>query len=198
MDARFLRRTSSGRPDEFGTIFAPDSGWLDRTPPEPSTIDVPVVDAHHHLWNLPGYDYDSPDLLADLAEVPTVSGTVYVECASHYRPDGPVELRPVGETEHVVALTAEGDPRVAAGIVGFADLDLGDAVAKVLEAHVEAGAGRFRGVRFGTGWDDSPRSRTRSPPGGRDAARAADPRRRPPAGRARPEPGRVAVPPPAR
>ena len=156
MDARFLRRTSSGRPDEFGTIFAPDSGWLSRTPPEPSTVDIPVVDAHHHLWNLPGYDYDPPELLADLAEVPTVAATIYVECASHYRPDGPVELRPVGETEHVVALTAEDDPRVAAGIVGFADLDLGDAVAEVLQAHVESGAGRFRGVRFGTGWDDSP------------------------------------------
>lgn len=137
-------------------IFPPDTAWLATTPAEPSLITVPVIDAHHHLWNLPAYDYDPPELLADLAETPAVSGTVYVECHSHYRTDGPEYLRPVGETEHVVALTAGSDPRIAAGIVGFADLDLGEAVTEVLEAHIEAGAGRFRGIRFGTGWDDSP------------------------------------------
>ncbi|MEU2686823.1 amidohydrolase family protein [Streptomyces hygroscopicus] len=158
MDARFLRRTSSGRPDEFGTIFAPDPDWLSLTPPEPFKLDIPVVDAHHHLWNLPGYDYTPHELLADLDQVPAMAGTVYVECASHYRTNGPAEFRPVGETEHVVALTAAaGDPRIAAAIVGFADLDLGDAVAPVLEAHVQAGEGRFRGIRFGTGWDASPK-----------------------------------------
>jgi len=39
--------------------------------------------------------------------------------------------------------------------VGFADLSLGDAVEPVLAAHTDAGEGRFRGIRFSTGWDAS-------------------------------------------
>jgi predicted TIM-barrel fold metal-dependent hydrolase len=40
-----------------------------------------------------------------------------------------------------------GETRACAGIVSRADLMLGDAVAPVLEAHVRAGGGRFRGIR---------------------------------------------------
>jgi predicted TIM-barrel fold metal-dependent hydrolase len=46
-----------------------------------------------------------------------------------------------------------GPTRVAAGIVGFADLTLGDRVEPVLEAHIRAGGGRFRGVRHSAAWD---------------------------------------------
>src|SRR3989442_2507450 len=45
--------------------------------------------------------------------------------------------------------------RVAAGIVGFADLTLGDRVEPVLEALIRAGGGRFRGVRHSAAWDAS-------------------------------------------
>jgi hypothetical protein len=38
-----------------------------------------------------------------------------------------------------------GPVRVAAGIAGYADLTLGDRVDPVLEAHIRAGGGRFRG-----------------------------------------------------
>src|SRR3989475_9564558 len=78
-----------------------------------------------------------------------------------YRADGPSELRPVGETEFVAGIAAMsasglyGPTRVAAGIVGFADLTLGDRVEPVLEAHLRAGGGRFRGVRHSAGWDAS-------------------------------------------
>jgi hypothetical protein len=40
-----------------------------------------------------------------------------------------------------------GKSRLCAGIVGHADLRLGDGVARVLEAEVAAGDGRFRGIR---------------------------------------------------
>jgi predicted TIM-barrel fold metal-dependent hydrolase len=78
-----------------------------------------------------------------------------------YRPDGPTEMRPVGETEFVAGVAAMsasggyGPTRVAAGIVGCADLTLGDRVEPVLEAHIRAGGGRFRGVRHSAGWDAS-------------------------------------------
>ena len=78
-----------------------------------------------------------------------------------YRADGPEELKSLGETEFVcgvAAMSASGNygpTRVAAGIVGYADLTLGDAVEPVLLAHLRAGRGRFRGVRHSAGWDES-------------------------------------------
>ena len=57
-----------------------------------------------------------------------------------YRASGPEELRPIGETEFVAGIAATSDSggygptRIGAGIVGFADLSLGDRVEPVLEA----------------------------------------------------------------
>ncbi len=68
-------------------------------------------------------------------------------------------MKPVGETEFVNGIAAMsasglyGSTRIAAGIVGTADLTLGDAVAPVLEAHIRAGGGRFRGIRHSAAWD---------------------------------------------
>jgi predicted TIM-barrel fold metal-dependent hydrolase len=83
-----------------------------------------------------------------------ITATVYLEWLSMYRAAGPIELRPVGEVEFadgVAAMAASGTygrTRVCAGIVGHADLALGAAVEKVLEAMIRAGGGRFRGIRF--------------------------------------------------
>lgn len=104
------------------------------------------------------------ELRADTGSGHNVVATVFVECMSGYRPDGPEELRPVGETEFVVAVEPSG---FVAGIVGFADLRA-PGIADVLAAHVEAGRGRFRGVRHASGWDPSPDvrpSHTNPPPG---------------------------------
>ena len=49
-----------------------------------------------------------------------------------------------------------GKTRVAAGIVGYADLALGERVEPVLAALIEAGDGRFRGVRNSAGWHEDP------------------------------------------
>jgi len=69
-------------------------------------------------------------------------------------------MRPVGETEFVAQATAgcqpPGQSQVARGIVGFADLRLGARVQPVLEAHIGAGAGRLRGIRYATAFDASP------------------------------------------
>ena len=48
----------------------------------------------------------------------------------------------------MAASGAYGKTQVCAGIVGYADLALGAAVEKVLQAMIEAGGGRFRGIRF--------------------------------------------------
>ncbi|WP_326686174.1 amidohydrolase family protein [Streptomyces sp. NBC_01795] len=161
VDSRFFRSSSSGRPSEYGAIYQPDDAWLALTAPEVvQEPELVIVDAHHHLWERP-YPYRPQDFTADLASSHRVAATVYVECAVGYRTTGPEALRPVGETEHVAKVARdiqaqEHAPQVASGIIGFADLGLGEAVEEVLESHIDAGEGRFRGIRFGTGRDDSP------------------------------------------
>ena len=101
------------------------------------------------------------DWLADTGTGHNIVATVFAECNAMYRAAGPVEMRPVGQTEFVAGAAAMsesggyGATRVAAGIVGYADLGLGDGVAPVLEAHIAAGGGRFRGVRYSANWDAS-------------------------------------------
>lgn len=129
--------------------------WLALTRPEP-ILDpgLAIVDPHHHLWDRGGHTYLAAELRADLAAGHNVVATGYVECLSGYRSDGPAELRPVGETEFVVATLPEPRRGEAAAIVGYADLGLGAAVEPVLAAHVAAGQGRFRGVRYATAWHE--------------------------------------------
>ena len=136
----------------------------------PIDPDLPICDPHHHLWDRPGSTYLLPQLLRDTGSGHHVVQTVFVECDAGYRPDGPEALRPVGETEFVEAETAQtvgGPTAVAAGIVGYADLTLGDKVAAVLEAHMAASPARFRGIRHRTPWDPRPEvSRPGGPPPG--------------------------------
>ena len=132
-----------------------DRAWLNRTQEAALWPEWTVVDSHHHLWERPGLRYLLPELAQDLAAGHAVSATVHVECAHGHRTTGPAELRPVGETEFVVDLAKQytGHTRICAGIVGYCDLRLGDRVDAVLEAHIQAGAGRFRGIRQPAGWD---------------------------------------------
>ena len=152
----------TARPTQFGRIHRPDEAWLAKQPPEPILApDLPVVDTHHHLWERREDRYLLHEFLADVATGHHVVATVFVECNAMYRASGPEEMRPVGQTEFVAGMAAMSDSglygttRVAAGIVGFADLTLGDRVEPVLEAHLRAGGGRFRGVRHSAAWDAS-------------------------------------------
>lgn len=118
-----------------------------------------IVDAHHHLYHRPGIRYLLDEYLADLRSGHDVRATVFVQARSMFLTDGPEEMMPVGETEFAnrVADQCVADhpctPRVAAAIVGQADLTLGEAVRPVLESHVAAGGDRFRGIRHVTAWD---------------------------------------------
>jgi predicted TIM-barrel fold metal-dependent hydrolase len=102
------------------------------------------------------------DLLADISTGHNIVATVFVQCRSMHRAGGPEEFRPVGETEFVngvAAMSASGGygpAKICAGIVGYADLRLGARVQEVLEAHLRAGGGRFRGIRHITAYDADP------------------------------------------
>jgi L-fuconolactonase len=146
----------------FGRIFPPRADWLARAPAEEILEpQLAIIDTHHHLWSAPGR-YLLEDVLADTRSGHNVEATVFIDCHANYRSDGPEELRSVGEVEFVANLAAQcaadhpGQTRVAAGIVGFADLTLGDRVEPVLAALIEAGRGRLRGIRHSAGWHADP------------------------------------------
>jgi predicted TIM-barrel fold metal-dependent hydrolase len=128
-----------------------------------------ICDAHHHLWHH-SETYWLDELLADTGSGHRVVSTVFVDCVSHYRKDGPESLRPVGETESMEAVAKAclgGGTRVCAAIVSHADVTLGAAVRPVLESHCEASP-RFRGIRHAAAWDADdavPKSHTAPPPG---------------------------------
>ncbi len=124
---------------------------------------LPIIDAHHHLWGAPRDPYLLDDFLADAAGGHAIRASVFVECDTHYRPDGDPLFRPLGETDFVAAAAraaaARGGPRVAAAIVGFADLTAGAAIRPVLEAQIAAAEGRLRGLRFISAWHPDPAAR---------------------------------------
>lgn len=132
----------------------PRSDWLALRREAPIDPTQRIIDAHHHLWARPGEQYGIAELTADTRDGHDLRGSVFIQCGWSYRPDGPPELRPVGETEAVVAAAAaHPEAKLCQAIVGYADLRLGDAVETVLAAHVAAGAGRFRGIRQSTASD---------------------------------------------
>ncbi|HEY8610823.1 MAG TPA: amidohydrolase family protein [Roseomonas sp.] len=136
--------------------------WLAQVQEEILDPGLPIVDAHHHLWDRPGSRYLLDELLCDTGSGHDVRATVYVQARSMYRAEGPEEIRSLGETEFangVAACSASGlygPIRACAGIVGMVDLMLGDALAPLLERHIRAGGDRFRGVRNQTAWHASP------------------------------------------
>ncbi|MBU8539187.1 amidohydrolase family protein [Falsiroseomonas tokyonensis] len=148
--------------------------WLDQWREAALDPALPIVDPHHHLWDRDDERYLLEELLQDAASGHDIRATIFVQCASMYRAEGPEALRPLGETEFVNGIAAAsasgryGRMRACAGIIGYVDLTLGDHVAPLLQAHRAAAGPRFRGIRNRTAWHASPevRSNLVSPPPG--------------------------------
>ncbi len=144
--------------------LSPDA-WLAQVTEQTLEPALPIIDPHHHLWDHPNNRYMLDEILRDTGTGHRVLATVFVECLSMYRADGPESLKPVGETEFVNGIAAQsasgqyGETRIAAGIASFADLTLGAAVEEVLQAHIAAAPARFRGIRHAGGFDTDPRVR---------------------------------------
>jgi L-fuconolactonase len=146
--------------------------------------DLPIVDAHHHLWFLPDAvlaAMESRNSLSARALAPTfrsrprylldeflhdaqtghnIRATVHVDAHAMYRASGPPSMRSVGEVEFVngvaamAASGAFGEIKVCAAIVGGVDLSIGDPVEVVLAEHIRAGGSRYRGVRSAVVFDE--------------------------------------------
>jgi L-fuconolactonase len=136
--------------------------------------ELPIVDPHHHLWDRPSFRYMPFDLLNDVNSGHRIVGTVYVQSRAMLRSDGPPAMATVGEVEFVNGAAAMGasgiygPSRICAGIVGGADLALGEAVSPVLEAMLEVSGKRLCGIRNATAWhaDSAVQSTTATVPRG--------------------------------
>jgi L-fuconolactonase len=135
-----------------------DDSWLASHAEAIIEPGLPIIDPHHHLWVRDGNTYLLAELLADLNCGHTIQATVFEECHSMYRADGPEEERSLGETEFVTGFAAMGasgtfgPTRFCARMVGNVDLTLGARAEGLLEQHIAASGGRFAGVRFSTAW----------------------------------------------
>lgn len=139
------------------------NSWLAQVREEIIDPDRPIIDPHHHLWQRDTGSYLLSDLWADTGSGHDIRMTVFVECRVGYRSSGPEEFRPVGETEFVADIaesSAAGPGAEVAAIVAHADLRKLDVLNDVLDAHVEAGKGRFRGIRHAGARDDHPEDLT--------------------------------------
>jgi len=138
-----------------------DEEWLALRSEPALEPELPIIDAHHHLWDRgPNSVYLLPDFLADITgSGHNVRGTVFVECAAMYRAEGDPRFASVGEVEFVNGVAAicssgiYGDVRACAGVVGCVDLTEGGAAADVLQACIERAPDRFRGIRCMAAWD---------------------------------------------
>ena len=142
--------------------------------------DLPIIDPHHHLWDLrplmgafpeplhpfiaaisltPYYTFN--EVHADATSGHNVIGTVFMECGAFYRAGASDALKVVGEVEYVNGVAAQsasglyGNLRLCDAIIGHADLTKGAAAGEVLDA-LQAASPRFKGIRHAAAWDADP------------------------------------------
>ena len=155
--------------------MATNDAWLAQVTEDALEPDLPICDPHHHLWDKREgrveRRYMLDEILKDTGSGHTIVSTVFIEHLAMFRADGPDEMKYVGEVEFangIAAMAASGlygKTRVAAGIVGYADLMTGSRVRAVMEAEMAAAPDRFRGIRCTGAWDPNPHVARATAPG---------------------------------
>lgn len=118
--------------------------------------DLPIVDSHIHLFDLPNNRYMVEDYLADAQGGHNVLAAIYCETQTFARTDGPDHMKPLGEVEFangVAAMTSTGRYGkcvVGAGIIGHANLTFGAKIGELLDRCMAAAPERYRGIRHVT------------------------------------------------
>jgi L-fuconolactonase len=139
------------------------AAWRAQVKEEILDADLPIVDAHHHIWGTspaePWEPYDEHTVIADkTGSGHNIVGTIYVDSMANYRTDGPEHMRTVGEVEFVHGVAERANAKggrakgTCAAIVGAADLMLGAQVGEVLDAQIAASP-RYSGIRYMTALD---------------------------------------------
>lgn len=133
--------------------------WLAQVKEEIVEPGREIVDPHHHLWRRGGAVYELEALWRDTGAGHNVVQTMFIECFTHYREDGPEHLKPLGETEYVApmawASTSEPGRAKIAGIVAHADLR-SPRLDEVLDGHEALAGDLFRGIRHAGACDEDP------------------------------------------
>ncbi|ABC63182.1 amidohydrolase family protein [Erythrobacter litoralis] len=163
--------------------------------------DLPIIDPHHHLWDLrpmvPAFPEPQHDFIAAIAGAAyytfdelqedtrgglagghNIVGTCFMECGAFYNAAYGDAKKVVGEVEFVNGVAAQaasglyGNYSPCHAIIGHADLMLGDGARPVLEALLAASP-RFKGIRHAAAWDADPE--VLGPPFGSPEGRYLDP-----------------------
>lgn len=135
--------------NSLGTSKTGDQdAWLNLTVEEALEPELPICDPHHHL----NPEYLPQHFLSDTGGGHHIEQTVFIESVRN-KQIGPIKMTPLEETQFIVAQCSGLKSRttVAAGIVGAADLMAGEEILPLLEAQIDAGQGRFRGIRLAQG-----------------------------------------------
>jgi len=145
--------------------------WPTAPSEPPIDPEFPIIDAHHHLWNVLGYN-PLPPFTGEIFESMireaghNVSATVYIQAPHSLRTDGPEHLRVLGETEYADAIGAryqESHSKICRGIVGSADLRMPNPLLdELLRLQIQTAPRRFRGIRQNLAWDADPNLQIRS------------------------------------
>jgi predicted TIM-barrel fold metal-dependent hydrolase len=128
-----------------------DRAWLELGREEPYAPERSVVDPHIHLWRGDPLRYTPADYLHDI-DGHDLRATVYAQCYTEYLTEGPEHLRPAGEVAFALAQRARArvmrpDVDFNGGVVGFAAFNVPKLFDEAIEALVDVGCGRLRGVR---------------------------------------------------
>ena len=130
--------------------MAVKADWLKLTNEKTIEPDLPICDAHQHVWNYESSRYLASDYVNDASGGHNIKRTITVQSRGNYEPVPGGGMTPVQETAFVMQHTAglKSKIAIAAGFVGYVDLTTGQAVQPVLEGHLEAGKNRFKGIRY--------------------------------------------------
>ena len=137
--------------------------WLAQVQEETLEPERPIIDPHHHLWcDGRFYDYMLDDLWRDTGSGHRIEKTLFMECRAFYYADGPLHLKPAGETARVMEIARQtqtdnqGRAQIA-GIVAKANLMLaGEApeqLDEILDRHAAIGGALFKGIRDSGAFD---------------------------------------------
>ena len=132
--------------------------WLNQHIEDPILPNFPIIDPHHHLWDVGFGRYYIEELLEDInSSGHNIEATVYIMSSSNtkiYAKDGLKEFKPLTEIEFATSEGKRADHipdnkvKVNASIVGSVDLTFGSKLEPVLEKAINISEGRLKGIRM--------------------------------------------------
>ena len=132
--------------------------WLNLKREQPLFPDLPIIDPHHHLWDVGFGKYYVEELLNDInTSGHNIKATVYIMSSSNtkiYSKEGPEEYKTLREIEFATKegkrsdLILNNNIKVNASIVGSLDLTHGNKLKPVIEKGIEVSEGRLKGIRM--------------------------------------------------